>query len=52
MKPTEAQLAERLPVWEALSDFFLDTELQNRITSALQKLWQQPNTQTMSSKIY
>jgi hypothetical protein len=28
MKPTEAQLAERLPVWEALSEFFLDTELQ------------------------
>ena len=28
MKPTEAQLAERLPAWEALSEFFLDTELQ------------------------
>jgi hypothetical protein len=28
MKPSEAQLAERLPVWEALSEFFLDTELQ------------------------
>jgi hypothetical protein len=28
MKPTEAQLAKRLPVWEALSEFFLDTELQ------------------------
>ena len=28
MKPTEAQIAERLPVWEVLSDFFLDTELQ------------------------
>lgn len=27
MKPTEAQLAERLPVWEALSEFFLDNEL-------------------------
>jgi len=28
MKPSEAQLAERLPVWEALSEFFLDTQLQ------------------------
>ena len=28
MKPTEAQIAERLPVWEALSEFFLDNELQ------------------------
>ncbi|HXT11729.1 MAG TPA: hypothetical protein VN873_09215 [Candidatus Angelobacter sp.] len=28
MKPSEAQIAERLPVWEALSEFFLDTELQ------------------------
>jgi len=27
MKPTEAQLVERLPVWEALSQFFLDNEL-------------------------
>lgn len=26
--PTEAQIAERMPVWEALSEFFLDTELQ------------------------
>ena len=28
MKPTEAQIRERLPVWKALSEFFLDTELQ------------------------
>ena len=28
MKATEAQIAERLPVWEALSEFFLDTDLQ------------------------
>jgi hypothetical protein len=28
MKATEAQIEERLPVWEALSEFFLDTELQ------------------------
>ena len=28
MKANEAQIAERLPVWEALSEFFLDTELQ------------------------
>src|ERR1700753_3988932 len=28
MKSTEAKIAERLPIWEALSDFFLDTELQ------------------------
>ena len=28
MNATEAQIAERLPVWEALSEFFLDTELQ------------------------
>jgi hypothetical protein len=30
MKPTEAQIAERLPVWEALSEFFLDTRLRPR----------------------
>ena len=28
MKPTEAQVEERLPVWKALSEFFLDTDLQ------------------------
>ena len=28
MEPTEAQICERLPVWKALSEFFLDTELQ------------------------
>ena len=28
MKATEAQIKERLPVWKALSEFFLDTELQ------------------------
>jgi hypothetical protein len=28
MKATEAQIEERLKVWEALSEFFLDTELQ------------------------
>jgi hypothetical protein len=28
MKPTDAQIEERMPVWDALSDFFLDTELQ------------------------
>jgi hypothetical protein len=27
-KATEAQIDERLPVWEALSELFLDTELQ------------------------
>jgi hypothetical protein len=26
--PTEAQIQERMPVWDALSEFFLDTELQ------------------------
>src|SRR6516225_6420435 len=39
MKATEAQIEERLPVWEALSEFFLDTELQlddhERIAKAL-----------------
>jgi hypothetical protein len=38
MKPTEAQLAERLPVWEALSDFFLDTELQTSDYERLAKV--------------
>jgi hypothetical protein len=28
VKATEAEIEERLPVWEALSEFFLDTELQ------------------------
>jgi hypothetical protein len=28
MKATEAQIEERFPVWDALSEFFLDTELQ------------------------
>ena len=28
MKPTEAQIEARLKVWETLSEFFLDTELQ------------------------
>jgi hypothetical protein len=28
MKATEAQIEERLPVWEVLSELFLDTELQ------------------------
>ena len=28
MKATEAQIEDRLPVWVALSEFFLDTELQ------------------------
>ncbi|NOS70810.1 MAG: hypothetical protein HOP33_12870 [Verrucomicrobia bacterium] len=28
MKPTESQIKERLPIWKALSEFFLDTELQ------------------------
>jgi hypothetical protein len=28
MNVTEAQVEERFPVWEALSEFFLDTELQ------------------------
>ncbi|HTR43465.1 MAG TPA: hypothetical protein VMH87_17775 [Pseudomonadales bacterium] len=28
MTATEAQIKERFPVWEALSEFFLDTELQ------------------------
>ena len=28
MKATEAQIEERMPVWEALSEFFLDNELQ------------------------
>ena len=28
MKPTEDQIAERLPIWKTLSEFFLDTELQ------------------------
>jgi hypothetical protein len=28
MQAAEAQIKERLPVWEALSEFFLDTELQ------------------------
>ena len=28
MKPTEKQIEDRLPIWEALSEFFLDTELQ------------------------
>jgi hypothetical protein len=28
MKAIEAQIKERLPVWVALSEFFLDTELQ------------------------
>ena len=28
MKATDAQLQERLPAWDALSEFFLDTELQ------------------------
>jgi len=28
MKATDAQLAERIPVWKVLSEFFLDTELQ------------------------
>jgi hypothetical protein len=39
MKATEAQIEERLPVWEARSDFFLDNELQSgdyeRIARAL-----------------
>ncbi|HLP10028.1 MAG TPA: hypothetical protein VK178_17840 [Opitutaceae bacterium] len=26
--PTDPQIEERMPVWEALSEFFLDTELQ------------------------
>ncbi|MBK8477674.1 MAG: hypothetical protein IPL39_15645 [Opitutaceae bacterium] len=26
--PTDAQFEERMPVWEAFSEFFLDTELQ------------------------
>jgi hypothetical protein len=26
--PTAAQIDERMPVWDAFSDFFLDTELQ------------------------
>jgi hypothetical protein len=26
--PPEAQITERMPVWDALSEFFLDTELQ------------------------
>jgi hypothetical protein len=30
MKATEAQIEERLPVWEALSEFFLDTSLQSK----------------------
>jgi hypothetical protein len=28
MNATKAQIDERFPVWDALSDFFLDTELQ------------------------
>ena len=28
MKPSDAKLAERKPVWNALSELFLDTELQ------------------------
>ena len=28
MNATEAQIEERFPVWDALSDFFLDTSLQ------------------------
>lgn len=28
MKPTEVQIEERLPIWDALSEFFLDTELE------------------------
>lgn len=28
MTPTDDQIAERLPVWEALSEFYLDTELE------------------------
>lgn len=28
MTPSRAQIEERLPVWDALSEFFLDTELQ------------------------
>lgn len=28
MPPSEEQIRQRLPVWVALSDFFLDTELQ------------------------
>lgn len=28
MKSTQAQIQERLPVWESLSEFFLDSELQ------------------------
>ncbi len=28
MKVTEALIEERLPAWEALSEFFLDTQLQ------------------------
>jgi len=28
MMVTEAEIEERLPAWEALSEFFLDTELQ------------------------
>jgi hypothetical protein len=28
MNATEAQIEERFPVWDALSDFFLDTRLQ------------------------
>jgi len=30
MNATEAQIEERLPVWEALSEFFLDTSLQSK----------------------
>ena len=39
MKPSAEQIEERLPAWEALSELFLDTELQNddheRIARAL-----------------
>lgn len=28
MRPSEDQIWERLPIWDALSEFFLDTELQ------------------------
>jgi hypothetical protein len=37
--PTELQIQERMPVWDALSEFFLDTELhpddQERIAKVL-----------------
>lgn len=39
MMPSEEQICERMPVWDALSEFFLDTELtaqdHQRIASAL-----------------